>query len=457
MPDVHLGGESHPMHGHVHGGHGIDGPIHLKPVNVSVAPGDTVETLKEKAMSHKAKRAESPDLAEAEVMLWWATSTNQLTLQSSAGTARSGPVSVQAADAPERKSTHSKNVILEEQLALLAIGAKVLEAWSDSLKKEAQSIRRELHSIGHQDELAARGKAGFEAYLNTLTETQKSDVLHHSHLERLAKMDEGLAQGVGDYLTRIRTSANPHVTDNLPFMLGTLSIGAPMRYDYASGSHVSVGGQTLINPVGGVADHVLPKIMPTYSVELGAIASMMGVGAVYFTMGKTVAEGVSPVEPTYNLKFAKNYAQQMLKTINGSEFNSLAMAMVTASATEGEPLSERRKSELINIVKVVMLSSSLILLYKMQSSFKGKGGGMTEIEFENIVNGDMQLKRNDLAAQLGGDIRDMLDAMPKGESQRLFAALKAYVATNPKTTNLVNVDSVFSGVSKNIETPELLI
>lgn len=451
MPE-HIGGESHPMHGHVHA-HGLEGPIHLKPVNVPVAPGDTVETIKEKAMAHKAKRAESPDLAEAELMLWWAASTNQLTLHSTAGTV--GPLKM--ADAPERKSTQSKNVILEEQLALLAIGAKVLEAWSDSLKKEAQSIRRELHSMKHQDELAARGKAGFEAYLNTLTETQKNDLLHHSHLERLAKMDEGIAQGIGDYLTRIRTSANPHVTDNLPFMLGTLSIGAPMRYDYASGSHVSVGGQTLVNPVGGVADHVLPKIMPTYSVELGAIASMMGVGAVYFTMGKTVAEGVSPAEPTYNLKFAKNYAQQMVKTINGSEFTALATAMVTANAAEGEPLSERRKSELINIVKVVMLSSSLVLLYKTQSSFKGKGGGMTEIEFDNIVNGKMRLKRNDLIAQLGGDIRDMLDAMPKGESQRLFAALKSYVATNPKTTNLVNFDSVFSGVSKNIEAPELLI
>lgn len=433
----------------------LEAPISVGPKTGSVAPGDTVESIKGKAGS-KEKRADSPDLAEAEMLLWWAASSNQFTLQSTANANSGGVTGVEAGTRRHRKAGSVKVepglVVLQEQNALMAIGVKVLNAWSNSLKQEAAAIRKELKSDRHQELQAERGRAGFEAYLNTLTPEQREHVLHHSRLERLAKMDEGIAQGLGDYLTRVKAS-DPNA--NLPFMLGTLAVGASVRFDYASGSHVAAGGQTLVNPVGGVADNVLPKVMPTYSVELGAIGSMFGIGAVYFTMGQTVAKGVSPTEPSFNNKFAKNYAQQVVDTIKGSEFTTMAAAIVTAQAAEGEPLSHERKQQLINALKIVMLSSAVILLYKSESAYKGKGGGMTELEFAYVVNG--KTDKNDLAAELGGDIKQLLSTLPKAEANALYKGLLAYVASDPKMSSLLNFESVFSSVGTGIASPEMSV
>src|SRR5262249_22569429 len=150
----------------------------------------------------------------------WASNTNQFTLQSTAPSSETGGVtSIQLGFSGK---VAPGLVLLQEQNALMAIGVKVLNAWAASLKQEAAAVRRELKSDHHREQLAEHGKAGFEAYLNTLTPEQREQVLHHSRLDHLAKMDEGMAQGLGDYLTRIKSSTNPHVTDNLPFMLGTL-------------------------------------------------------------------------------------------------------------------------------------------------------------------------------------------------------------------------------------------
>ncbi|MCE5318493.1 MAG: hypothetical protein LLG04_14170 [Parachlamydia sp.] len=443
-----IGGEAHQKH-IVH----LEAPIPVSPKTGSVAPGDTVESIKDKAHP-KEKRADTPDLAEAEWLLWWAASTNQFMLVSASGAADSSGVS--GIDFGGRRKHKSAKlvpglVLLQQGNALMEIGVKVLNAWSKSLKEEAAAVRRELKSDRHQDLQAQRGKAGFEAYLHTLTPEQREQVLLHSRLERLAKIDEGIAQGLGDYLSRVKADPNA----NLPFMLGTLAIGASVRFDAASGSHVAAGGQTLVNPVGGVADNVLPKVIPTYSVELGAIGSMFGVGAVYFTMGQTVAKGVSPTEPSFNHKFAKNYAQQVIETIKGSEFTTLAAAMVTAQAAEGEPLSRERQQQLINALKIVMLSAAVILLYKTESAFKGQGGGMTELEFAFIVNG--KTERKDLAADLGSDIKQLLGTLPKAEANALYSGLLAYVASNPKMSTLLNFDSVFTSVGKGIATPELSV
>lgn len=450
-----IGGEA--AH-HKHANHVVhlEAPISVSPKTGSVAPGDTVESIKGKAHG-KEKRADSPDLAEAEMLLWWAASSNQFTLQSTTGANNSQGVNAVEPGTRRHRKGASKPlepgfVLLKEQNALLAIGVKVLEAWGKSLKEEAAAVRKELKSDRHRELQAERGRAGFEAYLHTLTPEQREHVLHHSRLERLAKIDEGIAQGLGDYLSRVKTS-DPNA--NLPFMLGTLAIGATVRFDYASGSHVAAGGQTLVNPVGGVADNVLPKVMPTFSVELGTIGSMFGVGAVYFSMGQTVAKGVSPAEPSFNHKFANNYAQQVVDTIKGSEFTTMAAAMVTAQAAEGEPLSHERKQQLINALKVVMLSAAVILLYKSESAFKGQGGGMTELEFASVVNG--KTDREDLAAEIGHDIKQLLGTLPKAEANALYTGLLAYVASNPKMSSLLNFDSVFSNVGKEIATPELSV
>ncbi len=439
-----VGGEAPHSHAHLGQAIPLESPIPLTPVTVRIVPGDTVESIKDKAAGKTATTADSPDLSQAQWLLWWAASSNQYTLQSVPANTDSSIQSV--------SSINPGLAVLKEENAMMAIGVKALNAWGESLQKEAKEVRRELNSVQHQERQAESGKAGFEAYIQTLTPDQRDQAIHHSRLEKLANIDEGLAQGLGDYVNQIKTeNSGDH---NLAFMLGTLSVGAPTRFDAVSGPQVVAGAQTLINPIGGVADHVLPQVMPSYSVEMGSLATMFGVGTVYFTMGQTVAGGVVPTDPSFTNKFAQNYAQQVLKTINGSEFNTLALAMVTVSAAKGEPLSKKRQTELINAVKAVMLSSALILLYKTESSFKGQGGGISEVEFADLVNGKMN--REDMASYLGGKINALFGTMPKEEANVLFAGLQSYVATNPKTSSLVDLDAVFAGVGKQIAAPEVL-
>lgn len=414
-------------------------PLVQHPVHGKVAASDSVASIDGKSET-KETRADAPDLTEAQYLLWWVASSNQPTLQGVAS-GGGGVVPIKSAG----KVGGASLLGMEAQIEMMKVGTNVLTAWSKSLAEEAQQIRHELNSPAIQEAKAANLKSGYEAYLNTLSPVGRKHALEH-----LAKIDEGLGQGLGDYLTRVKTT-DPAA---LSFMVGTMAIGASVRFDSATGSQVTAGGG-LVNPVGGVADHVLPRVMPTYSVELGALGTLFGVGTVYFTMGKTVALGVTPTDQNFTHKYARNYAEQMLKVVNGSEFNSMAMAMVTAQSTENEPLSEKRKGELVNVIKVVMLSSALILLYKTESSFKGKGGGITEQEFAALVSGNTKSKG--LTADLGGQIRELLDGLPKGESQRLFAALQSYVATNPKTSNLVNLDAIFSGVARQISSPAVQV
>lgn len=416
----------------------LEGSFSLHPVKVVIVPGDTVESIKDKSSPPIEKSAASPDLAQGEWLLWWAATSNSYTLQSSGN---ANLIKVDPAPNPGL-------AVLKEQNALMAIGTKALTAWSENLREEAKAVRRELNSDSHRQYLEARGKAGFEAYLNTLTVDQRDKAVHSLHLERLAKVDEALAQGLDDYLSKNSAGAN------ISFMLGVMSVGASSRFDAASGSEIAVGGQSMINPVGVVAETVIPKVMPTYSVEMGTLASMFGVGTVYSTIGQTLAGGVVPKEPLFSHKFAENYAQQILKTVNGSEFNTLAMALVAAQSTEGQPLSKKRKLQLINTIKTIMLSSALILLYKTESAFKGQGGGITEIEYEDMVMGvRVGENRTDLAGEIATAIRTFLATIP--ERDVLLSAIKDYIASNPKTSSLINLESLFAGIGKRIAVPEV--
>ena len=385
----------------------------------------------------------SPELMEALYVMWFSNGLNPIVLENKTGTTDSA-TRIDPANFSEKVADEMMRMCLD-----------VLDKWSESIKKEIEEDKKKMNSPGYQDWLARNGKSGYESYLNTLTSEQVEQIQTYPNLAKSVSLGEGGMAAIQNYVRTVEGANDPAMRDRLLSLTSAVVIGNALRYDYAAPGSAGTGTIIPIQPVQEANDEIFLAMAPNQAAELGYLGALFASAAAYTSLGQTLQTSNLNQPGVINLGFAQNYATNILKSLNSSDFNSFCMTLLAHSMEGGETPTREQLNSLVTQVKVTLLSTSLALLYKMESSAGGgQGGGITGQEFLDLINGNVENVSN-LDKQLASTIKALLDSMPLAEANALKATLVAWIDdTAQKNTQLLNVNPLISSMVSDLS-PEI--
>jgi hypothetical protein len=397
---------------------------------------DSIGKSANSAGSDKNSVSDSPELQAAQYILWF-NANNQLSIQnygSSGGSGKGTSQSIEAVNPALFK--------LQLQNDMNAIVLSVLDAWSKSIHQNAQAQNRDENSERHRIELESTDRAGHEAYLATLTPDQKTNMIESNRLTSVGvsvgKTNEGFAQGLDDILSKAK-AGDPTFSAAVPFI---------------AGAAVAIGA-TETNPINTAVGSIVAQVAPSYSVDLSTLSNLYVNLSINVATAQTIASSPGSKNQKIDYDFAKNYAQQILKEVNSSDFNSWAMAIVTHKTEGGAAVDEKSLKGAVAKLKIAMLSTALALLYQMETSYQGKGGGITGGEFVALINGEIPVGQEDPKSSLITQIRGLLESpLSQNESDHILATVSSWIDNSSKGLSLTKVSPLFDAMRA---TPDLAI
>lgn len=321
---------------------------------------------------------------------------------------------------------------LEVENKLNAMCINVLNAWSKSIAEEGKRMREEQRSPDYLEWQKQHLKAGYEAYLKTLSPEQRLKVLEYPNYDRNAGINDGTHSMLTSYVEHLRS--HPSSSDNLPFMASAITLGLLTRFDYAT---VPSGesGQIGINPIRDSSSQVMQFAGPT-AAELGGYLGSIIVQAS--SLNATAQALLLPSKATDDVigkEFAQAFARNILSEVSGPGFAALASGLYVSGGEKGEGLSENRFT---NLLRASLLSTGFSLLYATEPSLtvdKGTrvvGGGMTGADFVALANGQVDLTNASKQMQeMYGFVQQTINEL--GEDKGKFiASFASFIDTHPK-------------------------
>lgn len=379
----------------------------------------------------------SPELMEALYVMWF-SGGNPVLLQNTTG-AQTSTTSIDAAAFQAEVSNK-----------MSAICIAILDQWCENIKNEIAEDKKKRDSKEYMDWLARKGVAGHEAYLQSLTPEQRFRVEDFPNLERNIRVGEGGVTAIQSYARTMEGTNDPAVRDNLIGMTAALMIGGGMQYSYSGAESVN-GGLVAILPLQQANETLFNQMAPNQSAELGYIGALFASSAAFLSIGMTLKTANVADEGSINYAFARNYATNLLKSVSSNEFNNFCMTLIAHSMEGSEPLNREQLDQLVKQTKVVLLATSLALLYKMESSFNGQGGGITGQEFSDLLDGNIENATAETRA-LAEYINGLLSDLPDGASLR--SSLVSWVDTMAQNNaQLINVKPMIDGMVADYSNP----
>lgn len=412
----------------------------------STGVGSTPDTISSSSSSGKKKSpvAYSPELLQAMFLLWSMGGPNAFALQQLSG---GGSATSIGGVNSGGHAISGDAFIMQTQAKMDEICLKVLNAWTESVHKQAEETKREMKTEAYRHWERVHQHAGYKAWLDTLSPEQRLQVQTYPHLDKVAGISDGVT-GLSDFLVKMKTNHDPKVSQDLPFLTAAVIMGGAL-----TPLPDTVSTQILVQPLKDASDKILYQYAPNHAAELGYLGALMMTGSSYFALGLTVPKAAAP-PAEINYEFAKNYAQTVLSLVNGSEFNSMAMALYTTRIDSGEHIGEERISQLVKALKLVLLGLALSLLYKTESEFKGKDGttvegGITGKEFLALIKPNKTqyeegLVDSDLKKQL---VAAIAEASAGWDSTKLIHHIAAYVDNSKKASDLIDIGGVLKNIS----------
>ena len=363
--------------------------------------------------SGKTTLADSPELQQAMYILW--ISNDQMSIQ---------PLSTSASDA---KNAVSAMVLETKQQTC----TNILNSWSKSIHEQVEADRRQEKSAKHIDQLEDNLKAGYEAYLSTLTSRERQNMIEFNTLTGVPIANPTFSEGLDDILSKAKAGA--YADETIPFMTGAALTAI-------TGSLAVSAMQTA--PITGGVHNIVSQIAPAYSVDLSSLANLYITGGINLAAVQTFSSVPGSTPAKIDFEYAKNYAHQITKLVNGNDFNAMAMAIITHNIEQGVQMDDKYVANVVNKFKIAMLSTALSFLYYMESSFNGKGGGITGQEFQDLVNGKIAVGENDPKAELVTQVRSLLSTQEN--SGAILASIGSWIDDSGKGLDLTKVSPLFN-------------
>lgn len=155
----------------------------------------------------------------------------------------------------------------------------------------------------------------------------------------------------------------------------------------------------------------------------------------------------------HDVEFAKNYANKLGASVSDPSFSSTLKAMAAAAATEqGKPLTDQELALLEVKSKIVLLSTALALVGKLEVGSKTNEGWISEMDFAGLLTGKTDIHKDDIFGTGGvkedliAQIRDLIRQIPGDKADEVFYNLLTYMSKNPSVEKLLDQQEVLSSV-----------
>lgn len=230
------------------------------------------------------------------------------------------------------------------------------------------------------------------------------------------------------------------------FAVGFIILGGGIHQALAPDASMTT---TQTNPIFNMSSQIIHPIMPDMRAELGLIGAIFATGIQYFTVAQIASNSAEGKGPLKDAAFAKGYAENMLALVGSGNLNNYIMAIVSQNIPGEKETPAHRALELVAMVKVILLSSALAMLYQVEA------GKMTGAEFAAMLSGNIKFELGDLRANLVLSIKSHLKLLAPQEQAKLLTSLLEYFDGNPSLDALGDPSKVVNNVFSALPRGEL--
>lgn len=356
----------------------------------------------------------------------------------------------------------TKVAMLAEQKNHEIISA-ILDGWLENIRKLAKEYEDKINSPQYQDWIKTQSPDYHAAIQRATAEETKVAVMSTPEYQSwvLSQINPAQIQVPQTALTRNETLSVGVVNGLDNYVKNTSPIDATTALTagfVVASTIIGVGALAapvtdtinqnipMINPMHDQWAYISPLVPSNMAAELGLIGALFATGALYRAKLDNLAEAAGTGTKPMKLDDAKQYAEKIIATINSPGFKYFADGALINKMSGSEALTEARKAELLAIVKLVMLSSALALIYKVEAQKNSSQ------EFLSMIRGDPSLgdvifKAGDIRAKLVNEMRKNLASLQDpAERTRILEALGEYMGTDPSEEALSSLHSVFEGL-----------
>jgi hypothetical protein len=344
------------------------------------------------------------------------------------------------------------------------IAKNILDSWLESIREEAARIAEQLRSAAYQSWLLVNNPEYFaqqQIKSAALTEISMSKTPQYQewiaslnpdmraqewYYQQTIALRIGMAESVDNFSKNVERG-DPESVAMLPFMAATLVIGEDLiNLSALSMSALPTVGVSATTSFQEIWHTVAPAILGTIDVQaqLGFIGSLFATGIIYQTTVEGLVSKKNKYEKEKNRDFANQYSKNMIQLTTGVAFGDFVKVMLMSKINKGE-LTEARKEELVAFMKIILLSTALAFLYKVQT------GKITGQEFGDMINGKMTLEPDSMESKLVQLIRYFSGSISTSENAKIHEALIAYMDNDPKINNLLDPGHAFEGLLQNFQ------
>jgi hypothetical protein len=312
----------------------------------------------------------------------------------------------------------------------------ILDSWLKNLEEQKKRIEEDLNASLSKPTPADIAAADAK-------NPNSSRQIYEDSLKQSLAITAGLENGLRNYTTRVHEGNSSAVQALSHFTpLFVAGIGAP---------GVLVAGMTGAREV--VAPGVFEKIWQSAAtiipadprIELGWIAALMGAGLITQTMSDGVFSFKPGTKPNQmDMAEARVFAKNVIALVQNPEINLFIQTMLIQQMDNGQKISEERKTQLTNMVKIVLISMAMALVYRTET------GGITAQELEGMRNGSMVFEKGDVRGTLAGLLNDYLTGLDSKERQLVKSAVFDYLESKPPLDHLLQPGRVFRGVLRSL-------
>ncbi len=372
-----------------------------------------------------------------------------------------------------------------------------LKNWNDALEEQSDRVKEYLKSsdylsklqahstttIAHNeskdavvDRIAIKGPSNLEAFVSSVPIEVAYNYLNMnnyaaspavgaivSEATRIGQSNAAVSSGDAvNPLAAKESTKSPEIGPE-HFLAASLIIGAG----------ITAVAQTTVDPSGGLQvesriiqdaySSIIPLQEQNSAVLLaGWFSAMWGTSLLL----RTTAENLSKYKPVeggdtqkIDVDLAKSYAGTLIENLRSPEFNRIMLEMVYKSQKD-EPVDKKQVPEkLILQSKIVLLSTALALVAKLDVAGGLDEGWFNELEFEGLLNGKTDLGQEDIhnskdiKKQLITEINIALSQLSPADSSAIVANLKEYFKSYPSAEKLLNQQKVLADVMPNVMRP----
>lgn len=345
--------------------------------------------------------------------------------------------------------------LLNQGLKMQQITDDMLDSWLKNIKEIEETVRRLLNSPAYLalQEIRLKGDPS-QGISGIQSNTEANAMMSHQSLLSFIENAKAIE----------RVPPNATIPDHNSPDDATKAITIPLVAAVLVGGALSLGIFELNTSMTGMSSNpfigpmeVVDRLQPLYPQLIQDVLPMINLAVmplIYFTSWETSVGNMRNGERESHIAETQNFAQQVIKMVSDPAF---VMVTFVNRMQGADQLSPERKDQLAAMVKLILASVALSLLYSVEVGkvMDGKFWGITPEEFRGLLSGALPIGNPDdpnltesqrLELTLLSQIKVQLDILSPEQKLESIELLFAYLTENKNVESMLDPAKVFSQV-----------